>query len=434
MSSLLKIAEKIFVVLTLFLSTTALIPVLVEKEDVGIISDPYSPILFMGVYLITGILVWRRQQTFIFFAQKNIWIWLLVGVALASIFWTVAPDITPRRSFLLLGTTVFGVYLAMRYSLREQLELLGWAFSLVIILSFIFAIALPKYGVMTFQEDGIHSGAWRGIMSHKNILGRTMVLSSLVFFFLAISKLISHPKYRWFAWGGYILSLVLILLSTSKSALIISICTTLTIPLYRTWRSNYTRLIPTAILGVLVIGSGAILLLDNLPIVASAIGRDLTLTGRTDIWNLMLDLIQQRPLFGYGFNAFWRDWNSEVTAYLWRNLEWECPYGHNGFMDLLAELGISGLGLFIISYITTYIRSIRYLRVTKYSESIFPLIYLTFLLTYNITESTLVTTNSIFWILYVSMIFSVAFEYEQAKNFQLIGENLTVMDIENSQA
>jgi hypothetical protein len=95
-------------------------------------------------------------------AQKDFLIWVLVGIALASAIWTVAPDITLRRSLLLLGTTLFGIYLAMRYSLREQLQLLSWALGLVILLSIVFAI-----GIAILRFDG-HS---RGRRSRRCLAG-----------------------------------------------------------------------------------------------------------------------------------------------------------------------------------------------------------------------------------------------------------------------
>jgi exopolysaccharide production protein ExoQ len=416
MPGFLVLIEKVFVVISLFLSTSALIPILVETEESAIAAaDPYSPILFMGIYAVTGILIFRHWRNFVWIARKDLWLWLLVGIAIASIAWTIAPDVTPRRSFLLLGTSLFGAYMAVRYSIREQLQLLAWTFALLIGLSFVFAIALPNYGLMTFQEEGIHAGAWRGVFSHKNLLGRAMVLSSMVFMFVIASKSVSS-KYRWLPWLGYTLSFALIVLSTSKTAIVSFFMLATLFALYRSWRLNYSRLIPFAIAFTLVFGTTITLLIDNLPIIATAVGRDLTLTGRTDIWIAMLDKISERPLLGYGLNGFWRDWDNEATAFMWRILGWECPYGHNGFMDLLSELGIFGLGSFIISYFTTFFRSVSWLRMTNTTEGIWSLMYLTFLLIYNISESTLLTNNSIFWILYTSAVFSIFAEQERLQD------------------
>jgi exopolysaccharide production protein ExoQ len=415
MQKLLALAERAFIVISLFLSAPALIPILLNSEDAsGIGADAYSPIIFLGIYLVTLLLIVKRWKSFVFVARKDIWIWLLVGIAIASIAWTISPDITPRRSILLLGTTVFGVYFAMRYTLREQLQLLAWALGLIIVLSFIFAIALPSYGLMTTQEGGVHAGAWRGVMTHKNVLGRVMVLSTMVFLFVALANPF-HKKYRWIPWAGYILSVALIILSTSKTSLVAGLTLMAIMPLYRAWRRNYSQLVPLIITLILIIGGAAILISDNLEIIAGAVGKDLTLTGRTDIWAVMFELIWERPLFGYGFSGFWRGWETEVSAYIWRTLGWECPYGHNGFMDLFAELGISGLGVFLFSFVTAYVRGVSWLRITKTVEGLWSLMYLSFLVIYNISESTLLATNSIFWIVYVSTIFSMAVEHEQAQ-------------------
>ncbi|MBF2064011.1 MAG: O-antigen ligase family protein [Calothrix sp. C42_A2020_038] len=415
------IVEKLFVTLSLFFSTTALIPVLLDSEEASSVpADPYSPVLFMGIYAVTILLIVKHWKNFERVVLNDVWVWLLVGIAIASIFWTVAPDITPRRSFLLLGTSIFGIYFAMRFSLREQLELLAYACGLIVVLSFVFAVALPFYGVMSVQEGGIHAGSWRGVMTHKNILGRVVVLSSLVFMFTAVAKPIVRNRYQWLFWVGYALSVALIVLCTSKTALISFLVLTITFFLYRSWRAHYSYLIPFMITVVLIVGSGAILVLDNLNVIASAVGRDLTLTGRTDIWAVMLDKVAERPFIGYGFNAFWRDWNSELTAEVWRLLAWECPYGHNGVMDLLVELGIPGLIAFMCSYIIALVKAIQLLRRTRNVEGMWHLMYLTYLLIYNVSESTLVATNSIFWILYVSTAFSLSVNLQQSRSREYV--------------
>jgi O-antigen ligase len=413
------IVEKIFVVLSLFFSTTALIPVLLDSEDVAVNTpDPFSPLVFMGIYAVTIVLIALQWKSFQRAALFDIWVWLVVGIAIASMFWTVAPDITQRRSILLLGTSLFGTYLAIRFSLREQLQMFACACGLVMILSFVFAIFMPFYGVMSVQEGGVHAGAWRGVMTHKNILGRVSVLSNMVFLFTALGKPITKNNYQWLSWIGYGLSVALIILCTSKTAVVAFIVLNVTFLLYKSWRWNYSHVIPFTIAVVLVVGSAGILLLDNLDAIAQATGRDLTLTGRTDIWAVMLEKIAERPLIGYGFNAFWRDWDNPVTASVWRQLAWECPYGHNGMMDLLAELGIPALIAFACSYLIALFKSIKLLRITQNVEGIWHLVYLTFLFIYNVSESTLLATNSIFWILYVSTVLSVPINLQQSQIYR----------------
>jgi exopolysaccharide production protein ExoQ len=413
------LVEKTFTVIALFFSTTALIPIIVEvPNSPGVSPDPISPVLFALIYVVTFCLVIKHWRDFLYVAKKDIFVWIIVAIAIASITWTIAPDVTPRRSFLFMGTTTLGVYLATRYSIKEQLNLLAWVFSIVIILSFIVALALPSYGLMTTQEGGIHAGAWRGIMSHKNIFGRQINVSAIVFLMLCVSQENRSGKYRWVPWAGYILSIALILLSASKTALVVWLTLSTIFPLYRGLRGTIKRVVPLLIGVVLVGGTAGILLIDSLPLIAGALGKDLTLTGRTDIWALMAELIAKRPLFGYGFNAFWQGYDTETSAYIWRVLDWSCPYGHNGLMDLLGELGFSALSLFLLSYITIWARAITWLRATNHPIGLWPVMYLTYLFLCNITESTLIASNSIFWVLYVSICVSVPLEYQQLKRMR----------------
>jgi O-antigen ligase len=403
--------EKIFTTAAIFFFTGALIPVFFD-DGTSIAQDPISPLIFMGIYAVTIVLIISHWRNCLRVATGDIFTWILLGIVIASISWSIMPDLTPRRTFLMTGTNLFALYFATRYSLKEQLKILAWAFGIIIVLSFVFAIALPFYGIMSTQEFGAHAGAWRGIMTHKNMLGRLMDLSVTAFLLFALDNDIQNPKYRWIPWAGYILSIVLILLSTSKTALVVWITLSLLFPLFRSLRSQYTVLVPFLITIILLGSSLSIFLVDNAEGIARALGKDLTLTGRSDIWIAMMDKIWERPWFGYGFNAFWQGWDSPASAYMWRTLQWECPYAHNGVMDLLAELGFSALILFLCSYLMGWIRGISLVRITRTPEGIWPVMYLTFLFMSNITESTLLATNSIFWILFVSTCLSIPIEYK----------------------
>ncbi|MEB3180096.1 MAG: O-antigen ligase [Nostocaceae cyanobacterium] len=404
-------AEKIFATGSIFFFTGALIPVLMDNGTT-IVQDPFSPVIFMGIYAVSLVLLISQWQNSLRVAIGDIFTWILIGIVIASVSWTIMPDITPRRVLLMAGTNLFALYFATRYSLKEQLKILAWAFGIIIVLSFVFAIALPFYGVMSYQEFGAHAGAWRGIMSHKNMLGRLMDLSVVAFLLYALDNDIQNPKYRWLPWAGYTLSIVLILLSTSKTALVVWLTLSLLFPLFRSLRYQYTVLVPFLITIILLGSSLGIFLVDNAEGIAKALGKDLTLTGRSDIWIVMMDKIWERPWFGYGFNAFWQGWDSPASAYMWRTLQWECPYAHNGVMDLLAELGFCALILFLCSYFMAWVRGIGLVRITRTPDGIWPVMYLTFLFMSNITESTLLATNSIFWILFVSVCLSIPVEYK----------------------
>ncbi|WP_243663529.1 hypothetical protein [Rhodothermus marinus] len=65
----------------------------------------------------------------------------------------------------------------MRYRPEEVLRMLGWALAIVTLASLIAIVLIPDWAVMS----GLHEGAWRGVLFHKNAFGRIMVLAWIVF-------------------------------------------------------------------------------------------------------------------------------------------------------------------------------------------------------------------------------------------------------------
>jgi O-antigen ligase len=403
---LLKQVEKVFVIFSLVFFTGA-IGVLMNggtapsSLQIDLISRLSSYVIQAGTFCL--IFAWHRRIIRTVIQEK--FLWFLVAIALASVFWSEETRATLGGSQNLIRITLFGVYFAARYSLKEQLRLLAWAFGIGATLSLVFVLALPSYGVMgqgsiVTGEAITHAGAWQGIYGHKNILGRIMVLSAVVFLIFALSG----RRYSWLAWVGFGLSVVLILGSTSKTSLIIFLTIMALLPFYRALRWSNTLAVPFFITVILVAGSVAMLLVSGAEDILGVFGRDITLTGRTDLWAAVLDKIWQRPWLGYGYGAFWRGWDGE-SADVWSVVRWEAPHSHNGFLDLWLDLGLLGLLAFTLSFIALCLRAVSWVRQTKTAEGLWPLAYLTFLLLANLTESSLLRQNTL-WILYVVVTFS----------------------------
>lgn len=236
-SVFLILAEKVFVVISLLFCTDAILPLL---DQVGAIHANLIYIFFLLVIqLVTILLIVAWHKRVVRLAIREKLLWLVVAITLASVLWSDVPMVTLGNSRHFLLMVSFGVYFAARYSLNEQLWLLAWMLGLSALLSIVFALALPTYGVMgTIGDSGqaiSHAGAWRGIYEHKNALGRIMGMSAMIFLCLASSS----RRDRWVAWAGFGLSVGLILLSTSKSSLIILLTIVLILPLYKALRWNY---------------------------------------------------------------------------------------------------------------------------------------------------------------------------------------------------
>ena len=88
------------------------------------------------------------------------------------------------------------------------------------------------------------------------------------------------------------------------------------------------------------IGSGAL----------ETLGRNSTLTGRTEIWSLVLGMVQN-PVFGTGYENFWLGSRLEqVWSVYWFHLN----EAHSGYIEVFLNLGWVGIMLLAIMIFTAY--------------------------------------------------------------------------------
>lgn len=399
--SAIKTVERLFVVFALLFFTYPIIGLLQQQPE-GLTAadlarlDAVWKIIRWGIYAVTLLLLMPQWKTTLSVASRDKLLWGLVGLALLSVLWSDLPATTLRRSIGLVATTLFGVYLAKRYSIKEQLQLLAWMFGIAAVLSLLLVTALPIYG--------IHEGGWRGIYSNQNLLGRLMCLGAIVFLILARSS----SQYRWIAWAGCGFTATLMWASTSKTALVVFLAILVLLSAYQAWRRYYPIPFPWLVAAIVLGGCAIWWLLDNLEIVTGLLGKDITLSKRTIIWEIVLAKIGQHPWLGYGYSAFWS--NSQNTEDIMRaigNSRFIGGQSHNGFLDLGLDFGGLGLLTFMLHFASKLQQAFRWLLSVETGESLWPLTLMSFTILYNLTESTLLTKYSIFWIVYVAAMLSI---------------------------
>ena len=87
---------------------------------------------------------------------------------------------------------------------------------------------------------------------------------------------------------------------------------------------------------------------DVLEWLATAFGKDVTLTGRTYLWGRARDLLAENPVFGKGFGAFWQQGNLDAEG-LWQFAGITNREGfnfHSTVYDVLVSLGWIGMIIF----------------------------------------------------------------------------------------
>jgi O-antigen ligase len=386
------LGERLFVVYAFFLMCeatlrpTALSGAPSAAPSGGSLTDS----VYLPIYVIAIALLALRPRQAMQVAGSHTLTLVLLGVVTASIYWSSAPEITIRRSIGIALTTTFGWYLISRYSLREVVLLVAVTIGLTALLSLAYGIVSPGLVV----EWG---GAWRGVYANKNALARIMVLGAMSFMLLGLDGI---PR-KTLVWVGVALTGGMVLLSHSKTGLVALLVLALIIKLSTVLRLRTPILVPVLIIGGLVMAGALVWLGDHANVAAAELGKDVTLTGRTDIWRVSASMIARRPWLGYGYGAFWTGW-SGYSGDLWQAVGWDTPHSHNGFLDLTLDLGMVGLVTFVRGLTLALYRPAQRAGRERTLDGVGPLAILAFTLCYNVTESSLLRTNDIFWVLYIA--------------------------------
>ena len=401
MDKLLKSIDKIIVIFSLLYYTGTLNflggitdandPALTETESVsgGILS-----MIQILLHILTLLMTCARYKQIIYVVSKRKFLWGFVAVISLSFLWSSVPDVSLRRAFVFISTILLALNISVRYTVREQLFLLTWAMGFLVAINIVFALAFPSAAI----ESGQFQGAWRGVYVQKNVLGSRAVLSATVFLLATLES----RNHKLIVYLGLGFSFLLVLLCGSKGSLIVFLVLVSLFPLFWALRSNNWLVLPLLIVGILVGGSIIIFLIENQAVIVEFLGRDLTLTGRTGIWSVVISKISNHPWLGYGYRSFWRGREGESID-VWYETFFLAPNSHNGFLDLLVELGIIGLSCFILSYIKSFIRAITWLRLNSTAVGLFPVIYLVYILFYNLVESTILEPAPFVLLLYTSI-------------------------------
>lgn len=401
------VADCVTVFVFLLASTGLLLPLLRAPSSTGLnasAGDPVTQVIWLGVYLVISMIFLVQWRWLLSVALRDKLLLLLTCLAPFSVLWSAAPEVTVRRSVGLVGTYMFGIYLARRYRPEKLLQLLAWALGIIALLSLVFALALPSYGI---SHDPLTPGDWQGVFSQKNTLGKNMALGAIVFLLLALGG----RRFRWVAFSGLGLSVALLFLSDSATALVVTLGIVLLLPLYRTLQWDVRVAMPLLLLALLTIGAMSTWLLTNADAALAVFGKDATLTGRTVLWSAVSDAIRERPWTGYGYSAFWLGLEGR-SATIWVITGEEFYDAHNGILDLWLTLGFVGVVLFVLNFLRAVLQAVARAHTTGTVTELWPLAFLTFMLLSNLTESSILQQNNLSWILYVVTVLQLSVPQE----------------------
>lgn len=374
-------------------------------QSQGLAEPPgYARLAFFPAYVFLGWTLWRDRAQAFAAARAAPLLVAMLALACASTLWSIDSGATLRRSVWLALTMSFGLYLAWRYRWEELIPLIATAFLVLIAGSYALGLLAPGIGRMTFE----HPGAWSGLWTHKNTLGGIMALGVAV----CASASIVEPARRglWIAAG--LAAFGLVLLSTSKTALLASMLGLGVIAagvIVRRGLVPAIMLASSVLVGVIL---GAALVFMAPELIVATLGRDLTLTGRTDIWEASARFVEARPWLGYGYYAFWLPENGPAF-WVREAVMWQVASAHSSWLELALGLGRVGVVLFALQLLVTLTRGAQSLIDAR--AGLWAPAFLAAFALYTLSESHALQANNLFWVIYVAVAARLALDAKQVR-------------------
>lgn len=351
-------------------------------------------------YLFLAIVMVRYWKPILYYLLQNLPLLLLLLLPLASVFWSTVPNTSLTLFYrTALRAMIFGSYLAIRYNSNQIMRLIVWVMGLSIFFS-TFA-SLTPYG----RAGG---GQWRGIFFHKNYLARMMSWSGVTFAAFAIYT----EKYRNWSLFGLLMSVAIILLARGQSSTAIFFATLVFLPLYKFLIQTYRLRTVLLILSIIGGAISIIVVINSIEyIIVDLLGKDLTLTGRTTIWDYYMSRAMTRPLLGFGYEGYWRNAEEVLRAKI--ALPWFSGHAHSGYIDFFLQLGTVGTAMFALCSLILMLRVIWLIVLTRSIEYFQMFLFLVITFASNYSVSITILKDHLFWIMYIAIYISTSIELKQ---------------------
>lgn len=364
---------------------------------IGVVGETDSSSLdqvFFTLLLCLGLIIlFMRHFTWSSVIKENTILFLLVLFMLVSISWSDIPFITFKRWMRELVAVVMALLVLTERDPRQAAESV---FRRIVYIHIPLSLLLVKYFTHYGVEYAPWSGKqmWIGVALQKNGLGRLCLIAAFFLIWSLIKKWRSDDipvvRYQTSAEACVLIITFVLLWGPSgvySATALASLAAGLAAFVGLLWMKKHRMLLGANTLTVII----ALIIVYGIitPIAAgstiggitSTLGRDETLTGRTDVWKAVLPIGMQQPILGAGFGGFWTTTAKE---------DFNITEGHSGYLDVFLDLGLVGLLLFSMFLLSSCRKAQKYLDQDFYWASLW-ICYLFMAAIHNVAESSLNT-------------------------------------------
>ena len=322
-----------------------------DVDNIGT-SNIINQLVFSILFLASSISLIPQRKRLVLLLKREKFLSLFLLWCLLSVFWSDFSFVSFKRLFqIFVAVSVSFAVLLHTDSLDEVLHYFKLILAPYVIISILSVLLIP--GAVDAKFD-----TWRGLTPTKNNLGQAGLVCVILWFNLFRQEQVYRKKV--FSFLMVLLSAALLLGSQSGTSLItftalISL-TTMILILNNVFQSlTVSRFLAFLIIfsAVAMFGIAIHFAPDLLLTLPDLIGKDITFTGRVDLWIDIFEEAQNHFFTGCGYAGFWVVENVDLLI-LYEKYVWLPNQSHSGYIDILNETGIIGLTLLFLMIIFYY--------------------------------------------------------------------------------
>jgi O-antigen ligase len=142
------------------------------------------------------------------------------------------------------------------------------------------------------------------------------------------------------------------------------------------------------------------------------------------LWSLLWTWLENRPLFGFGYHAFWRQISEPLLGF--------ARHAHNGYIEIALGLGITGLIVFLVALVAVWIRAFQFVGPKGQIFFLWPILALVYFTLANVTYSIAFENPGFHWALFIILAGSVTFDGLPERSFSRDSSADTVQEFGES--
>lgn len=335
----------------IFFGTSMPFPDLTPDQDSPQTSNILNQLLSL-LFFVSLITLLGKHDLVIAFIKREKFLTLFMVWALCSVLWSNYSLVSLKRWIGLFGEIIICLAALLHFRWSEvALRHFRAILLLYLPLTILSIIFIPEAIQWEFP-------AWRGLAATKNNLAQVALFSIILC--LGIIPYNRNRAINIVHYGMLTLAFTAYLGARSTTAFMVGGALLLllgTTHLGKRFKQGLVANFYTVVVIASILAITALVTIEAPEILESVFGlfgKDLSFTGRVDLWKMVFSMTEGNMLTGWGLGGFWVMDGAHLRP-LFEEFVWIPNQAHQGYIDILNQVGIPGLTLLLLmiaSYLT----------------------------------------------------------------------------------